>query len=288
MQVSVIMPTYNAASTICEQLDSLACQEWAADWELIIADNGSKDRTVELAETYRGRFPNLRILDAAGRRGAAYARNTGASAANGDVFVFCDADDVASPGWLTRITEPLREYDLVIGHMEFSALNKGNQEGAVPIEHLPSSYAPYKYYVSGAGFAIHRKFHETIGGFDESLMAGEDVDYGFRVQLAGARVYFADDAIMHYRLRPTLRSSYQQGTTYGKCTVMLYIRYRDIQQKVPSLQSWLGYLRAWMGLLTWMVRIRRKDELILAMRNAGFYTGALLACIQSGVPPGFI
>lgn len=225
MKISVIMPAYNTASTIGTQLEALTQQEWQFDWELIVADNGSTDQTLSIIKSYVNCFPQLWIVYAIERRGATFARNTAASVAAGDAFIFCDADDVAAPDWLRTIATVLEAYDLVIGHMEMSKLNS---RSPVPdmvhpeqkeIEHGRAKFEPYLYYVTGAGFGIRRSYHEIIGGFDENLMASEDVDYGFKAQLAGARVFFADQAVMHYHLRPNLSSSFQQGVFYSKSIV---------------------------------------------------------------------
>ena len=78
VRLSVIIACHNAAATFGEQLDALAEQAWSEPWELIVADNGSTDETLELVERYRERFNDLHVVDASDRKGAAHARNVGA------------------------------------------------------------------------------------------------------------------------------------------------------------------------------------------------------------------
>ena len=77
--VSVIMPVYNAAATIGEQLEALAHQDFAGGWELLIADNGCTDRTRDIAANFADRLP-MRVIDASAEKGTALARNTAARA----------------------------------------------------------------------------------------------------------------------------------------------------------------------------------------------------------------
>ena len=64
MKLSVIIPCYNAARTIADQLDALASQQCSEPWEILIVNNRSTDNTVEIVEGYSQRLPNLRITEA--------------------------------------------------------------------------------------------------------------------------------------------------------------------------------------------------------------------------------
>lgn len=93
--VSVVIPAYNAEASLAETLDSVIAQSHA-NWEAIVVDDGSKDRTREIAETYAARDPRIRVL-AQENGGVAVARNTGIAAARGDLVAPVDADDVWHP-----------------------------------------------------------------------------------------------------------------------------------------------------------------------------------------------
>ena len=68
MRLSVIIPCYNAATTIAGQLDALTGQRWSHQWEVIVVNNHSTDGSMEVVERYRTRLPQLRIVDAFARR----------------------------------------------------------------------------------------------------------------------------------------------------------------------------------------------------------------------------
>jgi glycosyltransferase involved in cell wall biosynthesis len=100
MKLSVVIPCYNAESTIEEQLDALADQHWIEPWEVVVANNRCTDNSIAIVRSYQSKIPNLRIVDASERQGQPYALNIGAEAALGEALAFCDADDVVGEGWL--------------------------------------------------------------------------------------------------------------------------------------------------------------------------------------------
>ena len=73
----MIVPAYNAAATLAEQLEALATQQFDGDWELVIVDNGSTDGTADLARLYRHHFKAFTLVDGGSRRGHSAPRNAG-------------------------------------------------------------------------------------------------------------------------------------------------------------------------------------------------------------------
>jgi glycosyltransferase involved in cell wall biosynthesis len=91
-RVSVVTPVWNAAATLAEAVASVRAQT-LPDWEMILVDDGSTDRSRALAEALAAAEPRLRVLGWAENRGAAAARNAGIRAARGRYIAFLDADD---------------------------------------------------------------------------------------------------------------------------------------------------------------------------------------------------
>ena len=219
VKLSIVIPCFNAASTIAEQLDALAVQEWDESWEVVVADNGSDDGTLAVVEGYLGVLPSLTVVDASARGGSAYARNVGVKAASGEFIAFCDADDVVAPGWLAAIGGALEEHPFVASRFDTERLNSpllqktrmNNQATGL----RSYTYPEYLPHAGGCGLGVRRAVHELIGGFDESMMRLEDTDYCWRIQLAGIPLYFAADALMHIRFREGLRDSFRQAFLYG-------------------------------------------------------------------------
>ena len=119
------MPVLDAAATLGAQLDALAGQDYEADWEVVIADNGSTDGSQEVAKKWAQTRPNVRLIDASSQgRGPNHARNAGANAATGDFLAFCDADDVVSASWLSALADAARGADVVAGRLDVQELNE--------------------------------------------------------------------------------------------------------------------------------------------------------------------
>ena len=99
--ISVVIPAYNAASTLSKAIESVLNQDIQGNpLELIIVDDGSTDRTSEIAAHYVRTHPDRIRLIAQKNRGPAAARNAGIAAAAGELIAFLDADDQWLPGKL--------------------------------------------------------------------------------------------------------------------------------------------------------------------------------------------
>ena len=118
------MACLDAAETVERQLEALAAQEVSQPWELVVADNGSRDETAAIVERYRDRLPELRVVDASYRRGQAHALNVGVAEARGAAVLFCDADDEVASGWLGARSDALREHEFVASRGDATQLNE--------------------------------------------------------------------------------------------------------------------------------------------------------------------
>jgi glycosyltransferase involved in cell wall biosynthesis len=113
MDVTVVIPARNAASTISEQLDALARQIDAPEFEVVVVDNGSNDGTREVVLVHQQTFDRLRLIDEPSKLGANAARNAGVREARTTKVLMCDADDVVTPSWVRSLGDALDLDDLV-------------------------------------------------------------------------------------------------------------------------------------------------------------------------------
>jgi glycosyltransferase involved in cell wall biosynthesis len=256
--LSVIIPCYNGAATIAEQLDALAAQHWSEPWELIIADNGSTDGTREVINAYRSKLPHLRVVDALDRRGNAYARNVGIRFAAADRFAFCDVDDIVEPGWLAAMGDALAEHDFVASVVALDKLNEPHVRARwvdPPRERLPVCF-DFLPAASGCGFGITRRLYVRVGGFDESLRRLVDIDYSWRAQLAGTEIHLAIDAVVQYRYRGTLKGLFLQAYGDGLGQVALY---RKFSQTGMPRRTAKSILASCYGLMRSMPILRSQE-----------------------------
>lgn len=189
--ISVVVPVLDGERVISRQLAALAAQrDPGMPWEVIVVDNGSSDRTVEVARSFAESLPRLRVLVARDVRGAAHARNRGVEESDGAYIAFADADDEVEPRWLLAVARALEVSDVVGPRLDFDSLNADLPGGGgQTIQHqdaLPALWFP-PYLRCGAmqGLGVRRVVHERVGGFDESLLRLQDVDYCIRIQHAG-------------------------------------------------------------------------------------------------------
>lgn len=249
VRLSVVVPALNAEGTIQRQLAALERQRWDEPWEIVIADNGSTDGTRELVEAMGDRLRRLRVVDASGTRGVAYARNRGVEAAAGELLAFCDADDEVDDGWLAALGAALGNHSFVGANQSVEKLNDpwlaNTWEALEPDGLRRFRFPPYLPYTGGGCLAIRRDLHDAVGGFDESLPACEDDDYCLRVQLAGHQLVPVPEACVHVRLPSSARALFRQGRWYAEGDALLQRKVRATAGRPPKLWRWpLLYWRA--------------------------------------------
>lgn len=281
-RLSVIIPCYNSEATLGAQLSALAAQVCNYTWEVIVADNGSRDGTKDVATSFADRIPFLRVVDASARRGAAAARNAGAKAAQGTALLFCDADDEMAEGYLDAMGRALETHDFVACRYDFRKLNSSwlaqargtGGQGSGPAGGYCHPTLPY---AGAGGLGIARKVHDSVGGFDLTLkaMAGqEDTDYCIRVQLAGTPLVFVPEAVMHVRFRDTVAGVFAQAWAWAESGAYVQRRYAP-QPPSPSVARAAYDLARH---LAWkLVRVRSRADVAQWIWLAGWCGGLMTA-----------
>jgi glycosyltransferase involved in cell wall biosynthesis len=227
VQASVIIPALNAAEHIGEQLLALARQRTEVSWELIVADNGSSDRTVGVVESVAPQIAvPVRIVDASARTGVSAARNAGAAVAAGELLLFTDADDVVDDLWVQEMVSALRGNPFVGGKEELSELN-----GEVvcswrrPMGEAGLAVFWGRPYVRGGNFGCTTVAYTAVGGFDETLLRSVDIDFSLAMLESGITPVFAERAIVHYRYRRDPGQTLRQMWDWGRFGATLYARH---------------------------------------------------------------
>ena len=201
--VSVVIPMLNAEKTIGDQLEALAAQSYPGEWDVIVADNGSIDASVDRASVWADRIGSLRVVDASAERNIAFARNLGVDLASGRVILMCDADDAVGDGWITALVEGLRDFDMVRGVQEYTKLNSPVvREWYRPagLTRTGASKAD-KVIITGGNFGTTKETYETLGGW---LL--DDAEFSARARAVGLTFGVASDAVLSVRRRSDLRS----------------------------------------------------------------------------------
>jgi glycosyltransferase involved in cell wall biosynthesis len=251
---------------------------YAGTWELIVADNGSSDATLSIARQWQDRLPQLRIVDASGRRGVSHARNMGMRAARGDCLLFCDGDDVVAPGWLSAMVAQLRHCDVVGGRNDEDLLNQGVARCWDPpaaTDRLPREL-DFLQYAPGSNMGVRAGVLHTIRGFNEEYTRRVDVEFSWRAQLAAYRLGFAPDEVVHYRLRRSSRLLARQFFGYGRCDAQLFGEFHRDGVRRSSLRT---AVRTWGWIIVHgpdvLVERRRERWLHIASHRCGRLWGSL-------------
>jgi GT2 family glycosyltransferase len=215
-KVSVVVCAYNAADTLDECLASLA-QVAYPDFEVIVVNDGSRDRTGDIARQHTF----CRVLDVE-HGGLSRARNAGLAAATGDIVAYTDADVRVDPHWLTYLVTPFLNPGVVAaGGLSLPPLDSpwmahcvARAPGGPTHVLLDDRTAEH---VPGCNLAIRRAALQAIGGFNPIyLRAGDDVDVCWRLQAAGGTIEFVPAALVWHHHRASVRAFWRQQVGYGE------------------------------------------------------------------------
>jgi glycosyltransferase involved in cell wall biosynthesis len=221
--VSVVVPAFQAEAFIGETLESALAQDCTSA-EVIVVDDGSTDRTAEIASAYP-----VRLLRQA-NRGPAAARNAGLALARGEFVTILDADDLWPPDRLSRQLGHLRahpELGIVLGLTEIF-LTPGQPRPT----HWPRAHAGRPIPAVAGSMLARSSVFETVGGFDERLRQCEDIDWLARVKDAGIAASSIDHVVLRYRIHSANTS---RNTSANKTTLLRVLRDSVRRQQEASV-----------------------------------------------------
>ncbi len=256
-ELSVVVCTRNGKRTLSATLSHLQRQSLdRSRYEVILVDDGSTDRSAELAR------PNgVRIVRLDRPRGLAAARNAGVSAARGGVVAFTDDDCAPAETWLAALASSFDDgaIDGVGGKVVPACSNRfllGYQRAHNPLtplagELLVSRRVDYRlrlylrsvlrsepelaagarlYSPVGANMAFRRQLIVELGGFDEAFRFGaeeEELCRRAHARPQGARLRYQPEAVVVHQFDPRLRDSLRRARAYGIGNAREAIKHRD-------------------------------------------------------------
>jgi peptidoglycan/xylan/chitin deacetylase (PgdA/CDA1 family) len=203
--VSIVVPAHNAEATLARALDCLLDQE-IVDWEAIIVDDASTDRTPAIIAGYVERDARFRRLSSCAHS-AAGARNSGISTARGHWLMFLDADDWVDAGFLAKMLAALKTAPAAVAAYCGSRRAMPDDELTPPSISTEVATQPFETFARQCAIATHALLvdRETIvglGGFDVSLRTCEDWDLWQRLARLGKNWVMVDEPLAFYRISP--------------------------------------------------------------------------------------
>jgi glycosyltransferase involved in cell wall biosynthesis len=223
-KISVVIPFYNAEKTLKLCLDGV-CRQSVLPEEIILVDNNSTDNSKNIAKSFIKEFYQIKITYTfCGKEGPSATRNKGANLATEDWLLFTDSDCVPSFNWISDYLTHLDEegIDAVAGCIKPYPPSNLIQK-TLSIFTLPENQEEiiHSYFSIGKGLypaanlAIRRDVFSLVGGFNESLIYGEDHELCYKIYESGHKIKAVTDAAVEHIHRKSLRKLIRQSFGFG-------------------------------------------------------------------------
>lgn len=221
--VSILMPVFNEERYIVQALESLLAQDYP-NFEILIIDGGSTDRTREIVVEYQEDNPQIRLLHNPGKwqsRGL----NIGLQASKGDIIARMDGHTVVSKDYITNVVKYLMENPEISNVGGLVRADAETPMGKTIALAYRSWFAvPSKYRISTQNAYVdmvfmgawRRETFEQVGMWNELLKANEDYEHNYRIRKMGGKVLLATELETVYFCRETLKELWLQYYAYGR------------------------------------------------------------------------
>lgn len=202
--ISIVIPLYNKAQSIESTIRCVQAQTFQ-DFEVVVVEGWSKDGSLEIIQGLAKEDSRIRVLMQQDKHGVTPARNESIAAAKGERVAFIDADDYWEPTYLETLVKLMDDFP----EAGIWGLNYGTMVGNEKHPIVPSLYPGHRGiidnpWVKGSPFwtsaiGISKKAFEQVGGFDNRIIYGEDIDLWYRLMLEFPCVY-EDKVLSYYRV----------------------------------------------------------------------------------------
>lgn len=227
--VSVIIPAYNAATTIRGTLESVAAQTLRPS-EVIVVDDGSSDDTYEVARACADLFPDgtLKVVQQQ-NAGAGAARNRAIAEASQEFLAFIDADDEWLPEKLMRSMDVMTSGEFTLVAHDFFQITDAGDVQVECARRFTAAVDPFialyqKGFIPSITVVIRRADAVTVGGFDESLRNAQDFELWLALlSRPGARFTIFDEPLARYSNNPVGIMSHTDRRL--RCVTEIALRY---------------------------------------------------------------
>lgn len=222
--VAAVIPAHDAEATLQSAIASLRGVA-----EVVVVDDGSRDATADVAAA-----AGARVLRNDRPRGPAAARNRGIAATSTDLVVVLDADARPRPGWLDVLLAHLD--DPMVGGVapRIVGMEDGSTLGAYEVAAGPLDLGPWPAvvrpdgpvtFVSTTALLLRRSLWENLGGFDEGLRFGEDLDFAWRAAAEHQPLVHEPAAVVEHHHRAELSALLRNRRRYGSAAGVLSRRH---------------------------------------------------------------
>jgi glycosyltransferase involved in cell wall biosynthesis len=224
ISISIIIPALNEEKMIGRCLESLTKLVFARDrFEILVVDNGSRDKTLMIADSFKDRL-NLKVLQQAGVRISAL-RNLGARAAAGDIVAFLDADCLAPADWLDRIVALARTDGAGILGAHYLLPEDSSWVGRTWHRYQEAPKSGEVSHIPAGDLIMRREDFLKLDGFDETIQTNEDYELCERARKAGMHVRaFPQIGVVHLGTAQSLRVFFRKQAWHGTHVIKVFLR----------------------------------------------------------------
>ncbi len=192
-KISIVIPFYNEEKSIIHLLNSILNLSKEVSYELILVDNNSTDKTLEIINKYKKKLPTLKIVKEK-KQGIGSARKKGFTKVKSEIIASTDADTVLPSDWLIKIYNNINDnrYVGTVGTYRFfdksDIFNFSFRSAMIFFDYIHRIFNR-GYAFRGLNFAITKKAYLKSRGFNPEISALEDVDLSLRVKEIGKIKY---------------------------------------------------------------------------------------------------
>ncbi len=201
-RISVVIPALNEEKYLPNLLRSLA-EQTRKDFAVVVVDGSSKDRTVQVAQSFGSRLADLQVI-VSPKPGVSLQRNLGAQATRSEWLVFVDADSRVPPYFIERmelfISERKPEFFTAWALADGDSPRDAILTLIVNL-YVETSRVVHRATALGSMFAVRRDLFECQGGFDETVTFGEDYDLTQRIVAQGTPAHVLRETLYMFSLR---------------------------------------------------------------------------------------
>lgn len=220
MKISIIIPAHNEENVIKRCLDSVINSKYK-DFEIIIVNDGSTDRTEEIVKEYMKKFPKkIRIINHKFPRGPAVSRNKGAKFAKGDVLFFLDADEWIKEDTLENVKKAFEKFSVeaisctrrIIFPKGFKRIwtYKFSDDWCVQKETKVS------YDTMNCPYIMTREFFNKVGGFPTNSFYFEDYMLIKKIHSMKLKILTSKEIIVFSDMGGSWKDFYKRAENIGK------------------------------------------------------------------------
>lgn len=230
-KVSIIIPCFNEEENIGACLDSIFSINYPENrFEVIIVDNGSVDKTLEIVKLYPVKILENQIKNVSG------LRNLGAKKATGDILAFVDADCIVARDWLSAAQDYFDNHDIAAwGSPPIIPENATWVQKAWYIVRQRQEPVQDVDWLESMNLFVRKNRFLEINGFDETLVTCEDVDFSYRVQKYGKIISDAGIIVIHLGEAATVKEFIKKEIWRGAGNLDGLKRHGFSFKELPSL-----------------------------------------------------